>query len=243
MTPPPVAPPLPGPVLLTQGWHDVAFLHWALPPEAVEHLLPTGTRPDVLNGVTYAGIVAFGVTGTRLLGTVPVGSFTEVNVRLYSVDDDGRRGVVFLSMDADSAHNVAAARLLAGLPYAWSDASVRRAADGTVGYACRRRRPRDRVSGGVWVRPGARKSEQTDPDVFVTARWGLHTRHLGATHWVRIAHRPWELHHATLVAARGCSALLTAAGLPDPREPPSSVLWAPGAVASVAYGGRVRTAG
>ena len=38
------------------------------------------------------------------------GTFLETNVRLYSVDATGRRGVVFLSLDADRAVAVAAAR-------------------------------------------------------------------------------------------------------------------------------------
>ena len=48
------------------------------------------------------------------------GTFLETNVRLYSVDAAGRRGVVFLSLDADRAVAVAAARGGFGLPYRWS---------------------------------------------------------------------------------------------------------------------------
>lgn len=45
--------------LLTQSWLDLAFLHWAVDPADVAPLLPAGTVPDTLDGVTYVGLVAF----------------------------------------------------------------------------------------------------------------------------------------------------------------------------------------
>jgi len=43
-----------------------------------------------------------------------LGTFLETNVRLYSVDETGRRGVVFLSLDADRALVVPTIRMLTG---------------------------------------------------------------------------------------------------------------------------------
>ncbi|GAA3730112.1 hypothetical protein HDA32_006017 [Spinactinospora alkalitolerans] len=232
--PSPVAPPLPGPVLLTQDWRDVVFLHWPVPPESVAHLLPPGTRPDVLGGVTYVGIVAFRVTGTHVLGRVPVGRFNEFNVRLYSVDDRGRRGVVFMSLDADSPHNVAAARLLAGLRYMWAGTSIGTGPEGRIGYACLRRCPGPRAATRFRVRPGDPVARPSPMEVFVTARWGLHTRVLGGTRWVRIAHQPWRLHRAELTEFR--DSLVGAAGIAVGERPPPSVLWSPGVDAAVSLG-------
>ncbi|MGW0085374.1 DUF2071 domain-containing protein [Streptomyces sp. NPDC003393] len=45
--------------LFTQSWFDLTFLHWAVEPGVVAPLLPAGTRPDTLNGVTYVQLVAF----------------------------------------------------------------------------------------------------------------------------------------------------------------------------------------
>ena len=53
---PPHSTPSP---LLTQSWLDLAFLHWAADPADVAPLLPAGTVPDTLDGVTYVGLVAF----------------------------------------------------------------------------------------------------------------------------------------------------------------------------------------
>ena len=53
------APALARPRLMTQRWRDVAFLHWAVDPEAVARFFPPGVRPDVLDGRTYVGLVPF----------------------------------------------------------------------------------------------------------------------------------------------------------------------------------------
>ena len=223
------APPLPGPAVLSQGWAGVVFLHWSVEPRQVAHLFPSGTRPDVFDGATYVGLVAFHATFTRALGVLPVGAFDEVNVRLYSVDEHGRRGVVFLSMDADSLHNVLAARALVRVPYVWSDTSLRQRGAGQCAGAVRRRWPQH----GAWGRWNLRVQGQpvapTPLEHFVTARWGLHTPHAGGTHWLRVSHEPWTLHRAQASFYEGD--LLTRAGVLLPETPPVSVLWSPGVMA------------
>jgi uncharacterized protein YqjF (DUF2071 family) len=122
-------PPRPTPSpLLTQSWLDLAFLHWAADPSDVAPLLPPGTVPDTLDGVTYIGLVAFRmhrVGWFRLPGIPYLGTFPETNVRLYSVDAHGRRGVVFRSLDASRLIPVAVARTAFRLPYVWSRLALR----------------------------------------------------------------------------------------------------------------------
>ena len=101
-----VAPALRRPRLLRQRWCDIAFLHWAVDPAAVAGFLPPGTRPDVLDGRTYVGLIPFRLVGagiSRSPGVPYLGSFLETNVRLYTVDRLGRRGVYFCSLDAQRA--------------------------------------------------------------------------------------------------------------------------------------------
>ena len=98
-----VAPPLSGRVLFDQEWTDLVFLHWPVPPEAVAGFLPAGVRPDVLDGVTYVGLIPFHMrrAGPGRGHAVPwLGDFLETNVRLYGVDDEGRHGVVFRSLES-----------------------------------------------------------------------------------------------------------------------------------------------
>ncbi|MBE3001360.1 DUF2071 domain-containing protein [Nocardiopsis sp. HNM0947] len=227
----PEAPsPYPPLSLLRQAWLDVSFVHWEVDPAAVAPLLPPGTRPDTLDGVTYAGLVAFRVPSSLVAGAVPTGAFGEVNVRLYSVDERGRRGVVFLTMDADSAPLVAAARAVTGLPYVWSDVSVR-GGPGGPGPGGRRAGAVERrfpgTAHGSWsLDVGDPVPEPGPLERFLTARWGLHTRHLGRTRWVQIHHQPWPLHRARLRHLDGD--LLTAAGVEPLTGEPASVLWSPG---------------
>ncbi|MES0833130.1 YqjF family protein [Nocardiopsis tropica] len=233
--PPPTAPPLPRPALMLQEWRDVAFWHWPLPPEEAAPLLPPGTRPDVLDGVTYVGVVAFRVARTRLPGGVPGGGYGEVNVRLYSVDGLGRRGVVFLSLEASSAHTVLAGRAAAGLPYMWSDVSVSADGDG-VAYATRRRLPRSPgpARGRFRLRVGDPVDDPSPFERFVTDRWGLHTHHAGRTRWVAAAHPDWRLYRASPLGWD--ETLLERAGIARPPGVPS-VLFSPGTDTRFAPGG------
>ncbi|GAB3474110.1 YqjF family protein [Nocardiopsis coralliicola] len=227
----PAPPPIPGPPFLRQIWTDVAFLHWRVEAADVAPLLPEGTRVDTLGGAAYAGLVAFRVPGSVAFGAVPTGAFGEANVRLYSVDERGRRGVVFVSMDADSAPVTAAARSLAGLPYVWSDVALHRGRNGRRAGAVRRRAPgRARASWSLQV--GAELAEPGPLEHFLTARWGLHTRHLGRTWWIGVTHRPWRLHRAALLHHGG--GLLAAAGITPLTQDPESVLWSPGVSSSFA---------
>jgi len=206
--------------LLTQSWLDLAFLHWAADPAAVAPLLPAGTVPDTFDGVTYVGLVAFRmhrVGWFRLPGLPYLGTFPETNVRLYSVDGHGRRGVVFRSLDASRLLPVAVGRWAFRLPYVWSRMSVR--SDGAVvTYRSDRRALR--------VEVGEPVAEPTDLEHFLTARWGMHSSFAGRPLYLPNTHPRWPLHRARLLACD--ETLLTAAGLDAPLGPPASVLYSPG---------------
>jgi uncharacterized protein YqjF (DUF2071 family) len=221
------APALARPRLMTQRWRDVAFLHWAVEPEAVTRFFPPGVRPDVLDGRTYVGLIPFRMVGAGFGGgpAVPwAGTFLETNVRLYSVDDTGRRGIVFLSLDADRAVVVAGARAGFGLPYRW--ARMRFRADGDERcYATRLRWPA-RSGTRIAVRVGGPAADGP-LERFLTARWGLHVAHLGRTWYVPNAHPTWPLRTAEVLALD--DGLVAAAGLGDlARRPPDHVAFSDG---------------
>ncbi|GAA3733398.1 DUF2071 domain-containing protein [Streptomyces tremellae] len=223
---PPRAQPRP---LLTQEWRDLAMLHWAVDPARVAPLLPAGTVPDLHEGAAYVGLIAFRMERVgwfRLPGVPYFGTFPEVNVRLYSVDARGRRGVVFRSLDASRLVPVLVARAALRLPYQWARMRVRRAGD-VLTYTSGRRLPGPvGAAARISVRAGGPLAEPTPLEHFLTARWALHTT-LGG----RLAHLPnthprWPLHRAELLDCR--ETLVEAAGLPAPSGPPASVLYSPG---------------
>lgn len=57
------APGYSGPTMMTQSWRDAGFLHWAVDPRDVAPMLPRGVHPDVIDGVTYVGLVPFRMVG------------------------------------------------------------------------------------------------------------------------------------------------------------------------------------
>ncbi|WP_133916035.1 YqjF family protein [Streptomyces sp. NBC_00582] len=230
--PAPVTPDAPGRItfpLLTQQWLDLCFLHWAVAPRTVAGLLPRGTVPDTHEGSSYVGLVAFRmhrVGWFRLPGVPYLGSFPETNVRLYSLDAHGRRGVVFRSMDAARLIPVAMGRAGFRLPYLWSRMSVRTDGD-TVTYRSRRRWPGPRGAySRITVRPGAPVEEPTGLEHFLTARWGMHNAFFGGAAYLPNHHPRWPLHRAELITCE--ENLIAAAGLPAPRDAPVSVLYSPG---------------
>ena len=221
-----IAPPLPGRAIIRQRWSDFVFLHWRVDPQLVAPMLPPGTRPDVHDGSAWVGLIPFVLSDHAFLPLPPVpgaGTFIEINVRTYSVDEQGQRGVVFRSLDAERLPSVLAAQALFGLPYRWTQAGMRLTAD-TLEYRARRRtgaRPRTRIH----ARPGAAPVD-TPLSRFLTARWGFHERHLGRTIFARNTHEPWPLVDAQLLHLD--DELLAAAGFPDlAQRPPDSVLATP----------------
>jgi len=211
-----------------QDWLDLTMVHWPVDPALVAPLLPAGTVPDLHEGVTYVGLIPFTMSAVRVLGAPPIpwlSRFPETNVRLYAVDADGRRGVVFRSLEAARLLPVLVARAAYALPYCWARMSVHQD-DGTVAYRTSRRWPAPRGAGGlIRVRPG--QSYATDPlSLFLTGRWGLFSRLPGGrTAWAPVSHGPWPLHRAELLELS--DDLVRSAGLPPPVGAPH-VLWSPG---------------
>jgi uncharacterized protein YqjF (DUF2071 family) len=214
---------------LVQNWHDLAFLHWAVPPATVAPFLPRGTEPDTHDGLTYVGLIGFRMVRLGPLsgpGLPYLGTFCETNVRLYSVDGRGRRAVVFLSLDAARLLPVLTAQATLRLPYKWARMRLDKTA-GLVRYSSSRRWPGPRTATNqMTVRVGEPIAAPSPVEDFVTARWGLHTRAWGRTLHLPNEHPRWPLHRAELVDLD--DSLIASTGLPAPAGPPVSVLYSPG---------------
>lgn len=230
-----VAPTLIGGVVAAQEWRDVAFVHWRVESGRVAPLLPHGVVPDEFDGSSWAGLIAFRLSRARLGPLPPVphwGDFTEVNVRLYGVDAQGRRGVVFRSLEAASLPAVLAARAAFSLPYFWAH-TAQRPWPGGWEYASRRRGGHPRFA--LRVEVDATETVDDELSDFLTARWGLFQRRGSRTTWLPNAHEPWRLHPGRVIALR--DELCDAAGLAGiVGRPPDSVLFSPGVSARFARG-------
>jgi uncharacterized protein len=214
----PEAPILPWPRMFRQQWLNLSFLHWAVEPASIAHLYPAGTEPDTFEGVGFVGVVPFQMS--------LYGIFLETNVRLYSVDATGRRGVLFLSLDTNRLAMVAAGRGVFGVPYRWARMSYRSNGDRHL-YTSTLRWPGGTASSSIEVRVA--DSLTCGPlEHFLTARWGAHTVRAGRTWYVANEHPVWALRHAELIDFTD-DGLLASVGLGElSKRPPDHVAFSDG---------------
>ena len=222
-----IAPALVGRAVASQRWSSVTFLHWRAEASALARLMPAGVRPDEFDGSSWVGLIGFRLHQATVLGSAPVpyfGDFAEINVRLYGVDAEGRRGVIFLSLEASRLAAVLAARALFSIPYFWSRTSLEHD-DAVVRYETRRH-----IGAGetrIVARPLTEVVQGDALADFLTARWALFTTRFGRTNYLRNHHEPWPLVRAELVELQ--DSLLERAGIPSiAGRMPESVLYSAG---------------
>ena len=178
-----------------QTWDHLLFAHWRVDADALRALIPDQLPLDLFDGEAWIGITPFRVTGFRLRGTLPlpvVSSFLETNVRTY-VTHDGKPGIWFFTLDAESQLAVEAAKRTYRLPYhharmratrrgAWIDYRTSRiGAELDASY---------RPDGAV---------EQAAPgtlEYFLTERNCLYAADDASLYRAEIHHGPWPLQAA-----------------------------------------------
>ncbi|HET6963739.1 MAG TPA: DUF2071 domain-containing protein [Acidimicrobiales bacterium] len=208
--------------VMRHRWETLTFLHWPFDVNTVQRLLPSGLAVEPWEGRAWVALVPFHMRVRPPIGPALPGvtTFPETNVRTYVTGPDGRPGVWFFSLDAANAPAVVAARTLYGLPYFLARMKVERDGD-TVTYRSHRIGPlRPRASHHIVVETGSPLSEeQLGPfEHYLTARFTLWARHVGAILSSPAEHPPWTLREARAVQLE--QDLLRAAGLPDPSGEP-----------------------
>jgi uncharacterized protein YqjF (DUF2071 family) len=201
-----------------QEWKFMTFLHWEFEPGEVQRLLPEEFQVDTREGRAWVSLTPFLMSNFRLSGLPAVGplsTFPETNVRTYVRGPDGRDGLWFFSLEADSMATVVGASTVYGVPYQWADMSVDQG--DTVRYRSRRRAGKP-VGHDITVRPGPTLDEVDELDHWLTGRWRAYTRVADRPGVVPVRHSPWPLCEATIVDLD--ETLLEAAGLPKPPGPP-----------------------
>jgi uncharacterized protein YqjF (DUF2071 family) len=222
--------------VMVQRWDRLTFLHRPCDPEVVRRVLPRGLEIDTFDGVAWIGLIAFRLTvRAPALPALPwISRFAEVNVRTYVRGPDGRRGIWFLSLDADRLAAVIVARRWYRIPYLWGATHLVETPP-AVRYESRRRWP---GSAGADLLLTVTPSEPIAPsDVselerFLTCRWRLYSPaplDLPATRIrfvaTQVEHPPWPLFRANILDLR--EGLLAATGLPG-FEPDCIVHFSPG---------------
>jgi hypothetical protein len=193
--------------LAAMSWETLSFVHWKVAHARVQALLPDGLRVDTYDGAAWVGLTPFMLTN-RPPGTLPrraydrwpalkrISSTPETNLRTYVRDADGNDGLWFLSLDVGTAALAAAMRMTVGAPYHRGDLRVTSAGD-AITYVGRR--SGSQASYRLDVRRGD-AIEPSELEVWLTGRWRAYTRHAGRLLVTPVAHEPWPLRAAEVVA-------------------------------------------
>ncbi len=224
--------------ILQQKWIELASFHWRYDPAVVQQMLLPGLQVDTFDGSAWVGLIPFEMRDVQLGGTPPVpwfGTFLEINVRTYVVDEHGRRAVWFFSLDVPRSAIVAVARTVFALPYCWAEASHERSGNTHV-YRMRRRWPRSHAnrSAEMTFSVGSKvlPSDVTELDHFLSARWALITRRGDDLLYGRVNHPRWPIHRVHDVEVN--EDVIQAAGLPRPEGSPHA-FFSPGVDVEVAW--------
>lgn len=109
-----------------QEWNRALFLHWTVPFDILRDLVPKQLNIDTFQGDAYVSMVAFTMEKIRpryLPAVNFISNFDEINIRTY-IDNDNKKGVFFLNIEAQKMLSVFIAKKLSGLPY--EKANIRR---------------------------------------------------------------------------------------------------------------------
>ncbi len=196
--------PLPRrPWVMRMKWSELLFAHWAMEPEVVAKLLPAGVTLDTRDGQAWVGVVPFlmSAVAPRLCPPIPgLSRFLELNVRTYVIVD-GKPGVWFFSLDAESRVAVRAARTMFNLPYMDAKMSLGKRDDGTIDYKSVRTHQGEAAAEYDASYSSTGDFREADPgslEHWLTSRYCLYSANRrDQVYRGEIDHAPWKLAPAT----------------------------------------------
>jgi uncharacterized protein YqjF (DUF2071 family) len=211
-----------GPWVMVQRWHDLLFAHWRCAATDLRPLIPAALDIDTFDGTAWIGVIPFSMSGVRFRGVPPIPTahaFLEINVRTY-VTLDGRPGVWFFSLDAESWLAVIGARLGIGLPYFRASMQMTRR-DDAIEYRTGRRSIAGAPATFAATYRGVGPTSHAAPgslDHFLTERYSLYASK-GKRIWRGdIIHPPWSLQSGEAEIDR--NSMIAAAGVRAPGHEP-----------------------
>ncbi|MBN8524778.1 MAG: DUF2071 domain-containing protein [Planctomycetes bacterium] len=192
---------------LAARWSSLAMLSWQVDPALLLPLVPDGTELDAHDGTTYASLVGFRFTGTRVLGLPVPGhrDFDEVNLRFYlrrRQDGAWQRGVSFVRELVPRRAIAWLARLRYNEPYLAVPMSSQ-VGDSEVVY--RWQAPQGGWNAlrvhptGDWLLPDAASRDGWIAEHY----WGWTRQRDGGTVAYRVEHPPWRIRAASASATEG----------------------------------------
>ncbi len=188
---------------LTAEWRYLVMLNYEVDPRILEPLVPIGTVLDLWQGRALVSVVGFRFLRARLFGVaVPFHrSFDEVNLRFYVrrhlMEDEVRRGVVFVREFVPRSAVALLARLAYNEPYrvvpmrsTLPEATVE--ASGRIAYEWRTGESWERL-GAVATGAGTVPAPESEAAFITGHYWGYTRQRDGGTVEYEVAHPAWRV--------------------------------------------------
>ena len=181
-----------------QKWRDLLFLHWEVPSDLLQSLLPKPLVVDEFEGRAFVGLVPFAMQSVRpRWWNITSGfDFLETNLRTYVVHQN-LPGVYFFSLDANSITAVLAAYLGWSLPYYVAKQSMARDANRIL-YSSSRWNSKASVKVDYTVGEYLGPSQALTLEHFLIERYLLFVKHAGVIHSGQVYHTPYPANLATV---------------------------------------------
>jgi uncharacterized protein YqjF (DUF2071 family) len=182
---------------LTARWSNLAILTYEVSPALLEPHLPAGLALDTRGGRTFASLVAFDFSETRVRGIGWPGfrRFPEINLRFY-VTGGQRRGVVFIRELVPNPLVSWLARAVYHEPYlvASIDSHVQEAAQEVRAARRLRWHGRDHRIEVIGGKPASRPPDDSDEHFFKEHHWGFGRDRSGRTLAYEVQHPVWDVY-------------------------------------------------
>lgn len=179
-----------------QEWNHAIFLHFPVSYTELAALVPAGLTLDHFEGQYYVSLVAFTMEAIRPRSLPPLSflsDFHEINVRTY-IEQDGKKGVYFLNIEAEKQLSAWVARSLSGLPY--ETAQIHRS-EGRY----QSRNPGKGYKLDVHFERTGSMTQKSPLDIWLTERYCLYMHQGPHIYRYDIHHAAWELEHIQIQQA------------------------------------------
>ena len=203
------------PWIMRQTWRDLLFAHWPIDAAVLRRLVPQVLKLDLWSGGAsengddqtegkphgWVAVTPFNLTGLRLRWTPPIptaSSFLELNVRTY-VCYEGRPGVFFFSLDAESLAAVLGARASYFLPYYHARMSQKQTLTGFEYSSQRRGATRPELLARYTPVSAVQQPRPGSLEQWLVERYCLYAPHKARLYCAEIHHVPWPLQEARAV--------------------------------------------
>ena len=183
---------------LKQNWVDLTFMHWEVDPKILAKHIPEDLEIELFEGKAYVGIIPFKMEKVRPrnLPSIPlISNFPEFNIRTY-VKKNGKGGVYFLTLDAQSIVTCKYAPFAYGLPYRYAKCNFHTNEKGEYFWSSVRTTNGIKLEGKSIAYGSLMKAEKGSLEEFLFERYCLYVEKKGITYRAYTCHEPWEFRNA-----------------------------------------------